>query len=202
MSASLSFGEWENILSQIDASPQNTNMYPFSQSFTSTTDTTHFRQISPFEMAINFYGPLEPGRIWNMQGQSVTLVPEYGETSWISMTEIGIDSLGAGVYSLVGSTLSPTLGAIEATHIGVSISKTNFKTELKWTHNFDDGNENWTLVDTVYGTYSRDSPDTAMIKYWKNSPEGAYKFELYSIPADFSDGPTHVELQWPTGPIK
>lgn len=117
------------------------------------------------------------------------------------MTEIGIDSFGAGVYSLVGSTLNPNPGPIRATHVGVSISKTNFKTELKWTDNFDDGNDNWTLVDAIYGTYSRDSPDTAMIKYWKNGPEGSNKFELYSIPADFNVGPIRVELNWPTAPI-
>ena len=204
LSASLPFDQWEHLVEEIDASPQNTNMYPFSQSFTSTATTVHFReQFSPFAMVINFYGPLEPGPIWNMQGQSVTSLPDFGDTNWTSVSKVGIDSRGAGVYSLVGSTLGPNhQEPTKATHIGVSISNSNFETELKWTDNFDDGNADWTLVDAIHGTYSRDSTDTAMIKYWKNGPEGPYKFEVYSIPADFSSGPNRVELDWPYAPIK
>ena len=198
----MKFLDWRKVMMQIDASPQDINMYPFSESFTSTADTVHFRQISPSQVAINFYGPLEPGPIWNMRGQNVTSVPNFGNTTWISMTGLGVDNLGASVFSLVGSTSDQqSQGPTKATHIGVSIKTPTSAAELKWEANFDDGNANWTLVDTVYGTYSRDVRDTAMIKYWRDGPEGANKLELYSIPADFNGEPARVELDWPTVPI-
>ena len=202
LSTSMNFSQWNGILSRIKASPQDINMYPFSQSFTSTSNTVHFRQLPQSRMAINFYGPLEPGPMWNMQGQSVIPLSDHGDTNWISMTRIGSNSRGDGVYSLVGSTLSPEIGPIRATHFGISISKRTFKTESKWDDGFDDGNDLWTLVDAIHGTYSRDSSNIAMIKYWKNGPGGANKFELYSIPADFSAGPARWGLNRPTVPIK
>ena len=198
----MNFSQWNGILSQIKASPQDINMYPFSQSFTSTSNTVHFRQLPQSRMAINSYGPLEPGPIWNMQGQSVIPIPKHGDANWVSMTRIGSNSRGDSVYSLVGSTLSPEIGPIRASHFGVSISKRTSKIERKWNDTFDDGNDLWTLVDAIHGTYSRDSSDIAMIKYWKNGPGWANKFELHSIPADFSAGPARVDLNWHMVPIK
>ena len=201
LSTDMSFSEWKDILAQIDDSPQNINMYPFSESFISTADTVHFRQFSPYEMAINFYGPLEPGPYWNMRGQSVVSSPNFSDTNWISMTGIGNDGINAGVFSLVGSTEDPS-GSTKATHVGIGISRPAFEIEEKWESSSDDGNDEWTLIDTIYGPFSRDSQDIAMIKYWKNGPEEANKLELYSIPADFSSGPARVELDWPVVPIK
>ena len=198
----MDFSQWNGILSQIKASPQDINMYPFSQSFTSTANTVHFRQLPQSRIAVNFYGPLEPGPIWNMQSQLVIPISVYGDTNWISMTEIGSNSLGDGMYSLVGSTLTPEIGPVRAIHFGVSISKRSSKIEWKWDDNLDDGNYFWTLVDAIHGTYSRDSSDIAMIKYWKYGSGGANKLELYSIPADVNAGPARVDLNWPTVPIK
>ncbi|MCJ1391167.1 hypothetical protein MMC18_004029 [Xylographa bjoerkii] len=202
LSASMSITQWNGIISQIKASPQDINMYPFSQSFNSGANTIHFRLLSQSEIAINLYGPLNPGPVWNMQGQSVTQIPEVpGITTWISTTKLGINNLGAGVYSLVGFTASPNKGPITVTHLGFSISDSASDIELIWSDDSEDGNDFWTLIDTNYGTYSRDNSDIAMIKYWKNGPRGANKFELYSIPADFSAGPTRVNLNWPTALI-
>ena len=194
--------EWFAILAQIDAAPANINMYPFSESFTSTAETVHFRQISPSKMAINFYGPLEPGPVWNMRGQTVSSTQDFGETNWVSMNDLGNDAFGDPVFSLVGSTSNGAPGTSNATHMGVGISKPNYETSLKWDDNFNDGNVDWTLIDAIHGTYSRDSQDIAMVKYWRNGPEKANKLELYTIPANFRSSPARVDLDWPIGPIK
>ena len=119
------------------------------------------------------------------------------------MTGLGKDSSGARIYSLVGSTSNQeSPGPIKATHIGVGISVPEYVIELKWAESFDDNNANWSLVDTIDGTYSRDSQDIAMVKYWRNGPGGANKLELYTIPANLSVAPAPVELDWPVVPIK
>ena len=105
-------------------------------------------------------------------------------------------AVGVAFFPFIGSTLSQgPLGPLKATYIGVSISKSAFRIEPKWEDNFDNGNDEWTLIDTIYGIYSRHSRDTAMIKYWTKGPE-VNKLELYSIPANFSR-PPRVEMDWP-----
>ena len=203
LSASMGVIQWNSVLSQIKASPQDVNMYPFSQGFASQSSTVHFRQISQSELTVNIYGPLDPGPVWNMQNQTVAPIPETpGTTNWISAAHIGTDSQNASVYSLVGITKSPNKGSVYASHLGLSISSQDLHAEVAWSIDIEDGNDIWTLADTAYGNYSIDSPDVGMVKYWKNGPRKANKFELYSIPADMTASPTLVKLDWTTISIK
>ena len=190
----LSRAKASDLLADISSSQPIKNMYPFSKSFNSASNTIHFRQLSDSSIVVNFYGSLDPGPLWNMQAQYICdLGPITSKMNWISANRIGTNEVGEAVFSLVGS--APVEGdLINITQLGLRVDSKNHNVSVLWNSERSIESGLWSLVDVTYGQFEYIETNISMIEYWKNASSNSRgtTLKLFSIPRDFKGPPAYV----------
>ncbi|KAJ9638282.1 hypothetical protein H2199_006969 [Coniosporium tulheliwenetii] len=200
--SSLGDREWQRILDTIQNSSVVQSMHPFTLSFLSSTKVWHFRSPNDDTLIVNNYGPVDAAefeKYWSMEAQYNIQLPQIaGSTSWAS-----VQSLGHGIHSLVGRLRPPNKEFTTARHIAVRAvqDEKGASVELAWVQHVKDQDDAWTLGDIVYGRFSRDSRDVAMIKHWFTGPRGTTKLELWVIAASLNTPPIRVDPNLPCTPM-
>ena len=187
--------QWYGMLVKVDKAEPFINMYPFSQSFNSTSVTVHFRQLSSSSIVANFYGPLDPGPLWNMKAQIVIAASIPHSTTWVSADKIGTTEAGAEVFSLIGSSIGLD-DRISTYQLGISISDQDYSLAPLWSARGIFNNICWTLVEVVQADFDFGKADVGIVEYWKCDMNETYKLEVYSLPAKFDGSPDLVLSDW------
>ena len=151
----------------------------------------------------NVYGDVDAdtfGRFWSMNTQiSSPMPPEQYSRTWTDAT-----SLGNGIISLVGRLRTAGKGTL-ASHIGVYVSagsKGQGSVEIAWSQNVDDGRSGFLPGEILYGQFSKDSNDLAMVKYFDSYPARPSAVEAWSIEAAKSKPPLKYAGQAATISLK
>ena len=182
--------QWNSMLQKVDEAQPFIVMYPFSQSFNSTSVTVHFRQLPNSSIVVNFYGPLDPGPLWNMMAQTVmvpTSIP--ANVKWISADRIGTAGAGGDVYFLTGSSLS-SQNQVSMFQLAINISDyRSSPTELWSLSGFIKHDERCTLIEAFEVDWDSSGETIGIVGYWKCEMEDLDRVEIYSAPANFSQTP-------------
>ena len=193
----ISVETWENILGKATNSSATTYLHPYTKGFQSPNQILHIRYGQGTNLVVNTYGGT-PGdnEPWNMLSQAIVPLPKIpATTNWISTTAVDTGNVSdAGVYLLVGRS-----GVSNATHVGLS---TNGSPKILWAVRAQDGNDQWTEGETLFGQFAQGSGAYAMIKYFTNGPTSASKLELWSYANGAASPPTLVPRTWNVGKIK
>lgn len=184
------------MLQRVDKAQPFINMYPFSQSFNSTSITVHFRQLPNSSVVVNFYGPLDPGPLWNMRAQTVIVTTSIpANVTWISADRIGTTEAGAEVFFLTASSISSD-NQISMFQLAISISDQKSSLTELWSLSGHINHICWTLIEVIEVDWDSSGEDIGIVGYWMCEMEDAYKLEVYSVPANFSRQPVFIADWW------
>lgn len=188
--------EWASYHKAITDSGSSKNMYVYTRSFSSDQRFLHLGRMETgsSDLVSNVYGPVDAGKFgqyWGMAAQGVgSLKASDKKRLWTDA-----QSLANGVVSLVAREYTSG-GKTHALHIGYGFLETSngqLLPQVLWSQAVDDGNSDRNPGEVIYGSFSQDSSNRIMVKYFEGSKTDS-KLEFWSLPAKLDSPPSHSAL--------